>query len=189
MKKIIGILIVIIVLFVLIVVYKNYTSKDVQDMSIEEYKTSIKDKKFMSLPTLTFDELDQKIKSKETFVVYFAWVYNCGDSRNLQSTILDDYLTDSFLKKYPIYVVNLDDEAPDALVDHDKREPITKRFLIDTWTKDEVLNPLSLKSPQFVEYSDGRIVNAVSWSTITSDSKTGISKERLDEFFNSLNKK
>lgn len=189
MKKIIGLLIIIIVLFILIVVYKNYTSKDIQDMSAEEYKTSIKDKKFMSLPTLTFDELDKKIKSKETFIVYFAWVYHCGDSRNLQSTILDDYLSDNFLKRHPIYLVNLDDEAPEALADDAKREPITKRFLLDTWKKDPILKEFSLKSPQFVEYSDGKIINALSWNTLTSDSKTGINKEELDQFFAKIDEK
>lgn len=187
MKKFVIALVVVIVIAVVLVVYKNNNSKDIQDMSAEQYKVSIKDKKFMSLPTLTFDELDKKIKSKETFVVYFGWVYHCGDSRNFQSTIFDNYLTDSFLKDHKIYVVNLDDDAPSALANHDERDAIAKRFLLNTWTKDEILNPMTLKSPQLVEYSDGKIINLLSWSTLTTDSKTGLVKEKVDEFFNKVN--
>lgn len=165
--------------------FKN--NRSIQDYSNEEYKVSIKDKKFMQLPTLTLAQLEQKIKAKENMIVYLAWIYNCGDSRNFQSNLFDDYLNDGDLSNYDkFYVVNLDKEAPDALDNHDLREPITKALLIDTWTKDPDVSPMSLKAPQLIQYQNGKITNLVSWTPVNSDDVTGMQRSKVDAFFEAV---
>lgn len=140
---------------------------------------------FSKLPQITLDQAYDKIKNKEDIVIYFGWVKTCGDALNFQVNSFDYYLdNESIFKK--IYVVNLDEESPDALMNHDLRKPIAKRFQIDQWTKDESLSPMELKSPQLVHYKDGKIHDLVSWTPLNSDSEYGIIKESSDEFFTNL---
>ena len=137
---------------------------------------------FPELKEISFDDLDSKIKAGDDFIAYFAWPEECGDSRHFQLNSFDDYLKDDSIKNM-IVVVNLDKLAPDALADNTLREPIAKRFLINTWTKDATLNPMELKAPQLVHYKDGKIIDLVSWTMSNNDNKYGIKKELTDKFF------
>lgn len=180
-----GVIAVSVILFFVYSLFKD--NRSIHEFTNIEYKISIKDKKFMQLPTLTLEQLEQKIKNKENMIVYLGWLYNCGDSRNFQSNLFDDYLNDGDLSNYDkFYVVNLDDEAPDALSNHDLRKPITKALLIDTWTKDPDVSPMSLKAPQLIQYQDGKIINLVSWTPASSDDVTGIQRSKVDAFFEAV---
>lgn len=141
--------------------------------------------KFATLPEITLDEAYYRIKNKEDIVIYFGWVKTCGDALNFQVNSFDDYLANELIFN-KIYVVNLDNESPDALSDHELRKPIAKRFKIDQWMNDDSLSPMELKSPQLVHYVDGEIVDLVSWTPLNSDSEYGILKTASDKFFSNL---
>lgn len=185
MKKIIILIVIIIILIISIFIGKKYIFKSDNDIKNNEIETIKKDEQFSSLKKLSFEELDAKIKSNDAFIAYFAWPYNCGDSRLFELNSFNDYLKDSKIKDM-IYLIDLDEYAPDALANDKLREPITKRFLIDTWKNDKSLSPMSLKAPQIIYYKDGKIQNLVTWTALNGDAKYGIKKELTDAFFNDI---
>ncbi|MDR3215155.1 MAG: hypothetical protein LBT75_02625 [Bacilli bacterium] len=161
-----------------------------QDQKAEKLKqnqiTDINNKTlYPKLKELSFDELDAKIKSGDDFIAYFAWPYECGDSRNFELNSFDDYLKNENIRA-KTYLINLDKLAPNALVNNDLRGPIAQRFLINTWTKDASLSPMELKAPQIIHYNNHKIVDLVSWTVPNNDSKYGILKNLTDSFFNKI---
>ena len=129
-------------------------------------------KAFDSLQTLTFEELDQKIEKQESFAVYFGWVENCGDSIHFQDNYLESHLAkDSAFQN--LYVVNLDEELPDALVDKSKREVMFSKYGVQY-------------SPTLVYYEKGGIKEFLEWTPETTDKETGILKQKLDRFFETI---
>ncbi|MDR1782466.1 MAG: hypothetical protein LBR40_05685 [Bacilli bacterium] len=185
-KRIIAIIIIILIVFGFYA-YKSdlFLSADQKQEKLkqEQIKEIKEDTLFPELKQVTFDELDAKIKSGEDFVAYFAWPENCGDSRHFELNSFDDYLKDNNIKN-KIVVVDLDKLAPDALANDELRAPIAKRFLINTWTKDESFkNGMELKAPQLVHYKDGKVYDLVSWTVLNNDNKYGIKKELTDKFF------
>lgn len=158
------------------------TDTQKQDRLKAEQTTIIKNKEFIKLPHLTFPQLDKKIKSKDPVIVYFGWLENCGDSRLFEMNSFDTYLRADIIKKNMVYV-NLDQEAPKALLDKNLREPIAHRFLIDTWTKDETQSPMKLQAPQIAYYRDGKLVNLLSWTPLNADYNYGIKPDISNKFF------
>ncbi|WP_423364689.1 hypothetical protein [Mycoplasma sp. P36-A1] len=190
-KKTKGIVIVIIALFIAAFgIYKSdiLLSDDQKAEKLKESQLAgIEKTKFKTLNVKTMDELDAKIKSGDKVIAYFAWSVNCGDARLFELNSFDNYLDNESINDM-IYVIDLDKELPDGLVNHDLRKPVAKRFLIDTWTKDETVNPMELKSPQLVYYKDGKIADLVSWTVINSDSVTGMQESYTKAFFDFVKK-
>ncbi|MEF9962241.1 MAG: hypothetical protein RR863_06120 [Erysipelotrichaceae bacterium] len=121
------------------------------------------------LKQLNFKELDQKIVDKETMVVYFGWIDNCGDSKNFQ----DNYLKKKIKHEKDfekLLVVNLDKEAPKALTNRKLREPIKEKYNV-------------MFSPTLVYYEKGEIKKLLEWTPATTDKDTGILASTLDSFF------
>lgn len=152
-----------------------------------EQLAAIAKTKFKTLPVRTMDELDKKIKSGDPVIAYFGWSTNCGDARLFEMNSFDKFLDNDKINNL-IYVIDLDKEAPEALTKPELRKPITKRFLIDTWTKDKMVNPMSLKSPQIIYYKNGKIQDLVSWTTINSDAKYGMNEDTTKKFFDYVKK-
>ena len=144
--------------------------------------TKLKDTKFAKLPIISMDELEKKINNGEDVIAYFGWIHECGDARMFQLNSFDKYLDDERITS-KLYVIDLDAEALDALVNHDLRKPIAKRFQIDTWLKDPSLSPMELKSPQLVYYQNKKIVDLVSWTPLSADATYSIAPELTDKFF------
>ena len=126
-------------------------------------------KTVFDLEQITFEELDQKLANKGSFVVYFGWIENCTDSKNFQKNYLNKHIN-SDKEFQTIKVVNLDKELPKALENHDERAPMKAKYDVEF-------------SPTLVHYIDGLAVSKLEWTPDTTDKKTGIMASRLDEFF------
>lgn len=125
-----------------------------------------------SLEHLTFDQLDEKLAANESFVVYFGWTENCGDSEQFQKGYLEKKIqTDDEFKK--IYVVDLDKELPDGLSNKDARKPMKDKY--DVYA-----------SPTMVQYVDGKMGKKIEWTTLNSSDKTGILESELDAYFTEI---
>ena len=123
-----------------------------------------------ALKRLSLEEVDQFLSEKESGILYFGWVTNCGDSRNFQENYLEQYLKDNPAMKDKIFVVDLDIELPDALIEKDKRQPLTDKYDV-------------AYSPTLLDVKEGVTVNKVEWQLKTSDPETAIPREVLDSFF------
>lgn len=125
-----------------------------------------------TLPHLTFEELDEKIASTDEFVVYFGWVEGCGDATNFQ----DNYVA-VMAEDYPtfneMYVVDLDVELPEGLLDKTKRQPMEEAYG-------------ARYSPTVIHYVDGEVVHFLEWTPATTDATYGIFKSDLDTFFTEI---
>lgn len=121
------------------------------------------------LKHISLEELDQRIVDKTTMVVYFGWTKNCDDSKNFQENYLEEQLNkhETFEK---LLVVDLDKEAPKALKDKKKREPLKEKYNV-------------MYSPTLIYYKDGEIKKLLEWTPETTDKNTGIFKTALDSFF------
>lgn len=121
------------------------------------------------LTMLTIEQVEEKIEAKESFTVYFGWTQRCGDSLHFQ----DNYLYEH-MEKYEafkdLFVVNLDEEMPDALEHKEQRSVLMDKFGVST-------------SPSFVTYENGEVKEVLSWAPGITDDKTGIPDFMLDEFF------
>lgn len=125
---------------------------------------------FNKLEKINFEKLDEYLAEGYTGIMYYGWIVNCGDSLNFQNNYLEERLeTDSTLKDNLI-VVNLELDIPDALVNKDLRAPMTEKYDVRY-------------SPTIVYYKDGVVVEKLEWTALTSDPKTAIAKDVLDEFF------
>lgn len=123
---------------------------------------------------ISFAKLDELIAKKETMVIYFGWVENCGDSHAFQDNYLLPHADENDAYK-KIYVVDLDQEIPDALsVDRTLREPMTEKYGVEF-------------SPTLIYYVNGEIDTLLEWTPATSDKKTGILASELDVFFQHSN--
>lgn len=146
-----------VVICLMFLILTGCSLKDEETLKMEEF------------PHLTLTELDQKIADKESMVVYFGWTQNCGDSQNFQNNyLLKEAINHPKLKE--IYVVDLDEELPEALEDKEKREPLFEKYEVQY-------------SPTIVSYQEGLIAKLLSWTPATTDKNTGILKSDLDEFF------
>lgn len=125
-----------------------------------------------SLSHLTFEELDEKIALHEEFVVYFGWVEGCGDATNFQ----DNYVAEQ-AKEYPafndIYVVDLDIELPEGLLDKTKRQPMEEAYG-------------ARYSPTVIHYVGGEVEHFIEWTPATTDATYGMFKADLDAFFTEI---
>lgn len=132
-------------------------------------RTTNKQSKLDSLQQLTFEELDKKVDNKDSFVAYFGWTTNCGDSIQFQTGYLEDKIStiDSFKD---IYVVDLDKELPSALMNKEERIPMSDKYDVSS-------------SPTVVAYKDGKLFKKIEWTALNSSDKTGILESELDTFF------
>ena len=100
-------------------------------------------------------------------------LFSCGPSKcdkavlKKQSNLMVHHRSAAFLE---LYVVDLDEELPDALTDKEKREPMFERYGVKY-------------SPTLVQYEKGEIVKLLEWTPETTDKETGILASRLDRFF------
>lgn len=126
-------------------------------------------KTVFDLPQITFEQLDEELTNKGSFVVYFGWIENCTDSKNFQKNYLNKHINTN--KEFQtIKVVNLDKELPEALENRDERAAMKSKYDVEF-------------SPTLVHYIDGKAVSKLEWTPDTTDKKTGILASRLDEFF------
>lgn len=123
------------------------------------------------LKRLSLTEVDTFLENKESGILYFGWVTNCGDSVNFQENYLEDYLKSNPDMKDSIYVVDLDDELPDALIDKKLRAPLTEKYDVSF-------------SPTLLRVEDGKTIDKVEWTLKTADPETAIARFDLDNFFN-----
>lgn len=124
-----------------------------------------------SLQTLSLEEVDEFLANKESGILYFGWITNCGDSLNFQENYLEQLLVDNPNLKDNLYIVNLDEELPDALLEKEKRQPLTEKYDVSY-------------SPTLLWVVDGVTSEKIEWQLKTSDPETAIARVELDEFFN-----
>lgn len=125
-----------------------------------------------TLQHLTFAQLDEKIANQEDMVVYFGWAKNCLDSVNFQ----DNYLLPKLEvneKFKEIFVVDLDAELPDGLLNKEARAPLIEKYDVEF-------------SPTIVSYKGGKLHQLLAWTPATTDKLTGILEADLDVFFQSI---
>ncbi|MDR1794512.1 MAG: hypothetical protein LBR25_03885 [Erysipelotrichaceae bacterium] len=125
---------------------------------------------FAKLTVISLAQLDEKLANGDSFIAYFGWVKNCGDSLNIQNNYFEDVLNNHSELYDVIYVIDLDIELPEALADHDLRQPLTDAYTV-------------AYSPTLLEIRDGEIINKIEWTPVTSDPDTGIAKSVIDDFF------
>lgn len=125
-----------------------------------------------SLKRLTLDEVDEFLANKESGILYFGWITNCGDSRNFQENYLEQLLIDQPQLKDSLYVVDLDQELPDALIEKELRAPLTEKYDVSY-------------SPTLLHVENGETVSKVEWNLKTSNPTTAIPPQELDSFFSS----
>lgn len=125
---------------------------------------------FSDLTVIQFDELDQKIANKETMVVYFGWVSNCPDSRNIQENYIQPLLDQADPTLQNMVIVDLDLIIPDALANKELRKPMYEKYQVQF-------------GPTIIYYVDGEIKEMIEWTAANGDEHYGINKDLLDRFF------
>lgn len=121
---------------------------------------------------LSFAQLNEKIDAKDDFVAFFGWVEGCGDTVNFEENYWKPMLKD-YPKFADMYVVNLDVELPDGLLNKEMRQPMIDAYGVRY-------------APTFIQYVDGEVVNMLEWTPETTDSTYGIFKTDLDTFFKEI---
>ncbi len=118
---------------------------------------------------LTFDELEEKIDSGEEFVTMYGWVEGCGDTVNFDENYLipKSIEHEQFLNTY---IIDLDIELPEGLIDKEKREPMKERFGV-------------FYGPTLVHYNNGEIVTFLEWTPAITDDTYGMMPSSIDHFF------
>ncbi|MGL5540544.1 MAG: hypothetical protein ACRDBX_02790 [Erysipelotrichaceae bacterium] len=127
---------------------------------------------FDELTRISFAELESKIANKESMVVYFGWVENCGDAVNFQNNYLIPALEENERFK-ALYVVDLDVENPEGLNDKTKRESMKAQFGVHY-------------SPTFIQYEEGEVEEFLEWTPLTTDATYALPKADLDQFFHEV---
>lgn len=122
------------------------------------------------LTVLSLEEYEQFLSDKRSGIVYFGWVTNCGDSRNFQENYLEQLLSDNPELSKDFYIVDLDKEAPEALIDKTLREPLKEKYNVEF-------------SPTLLTIKDGEQVDKIEWTLKHSDPETAIARDDLDTFF------
>jgi|GEM_PF-1455185 len=139
---------------------------------------------FSTLPKYTLKELEGEIATGKPIIAYLAWSENCQEARLFEMNTFDTYIDADVINL--IYVVDLDKEIPEALKNRELREPYTKALKIDTWTADEIVNPMFLKSPQLIYYRDGEIKALITETEATFDSYSGLNEWYVQAFFDAV---
>lgn len=135
----------------------------------------------------SIDEIDQKIKNGDEFLVMYGWARQCGDALNFEVNAFDEYY-DKYDVVKDMQIADLDVLLPEGLNDKTKRKPVADRLLLSSWQQDKSVEHMTLYSPQLVYYKDGKIYDLVTWTPKNGDSTYGIQKTLLDEFFNNISK-
>lgn len=126
--------------------------------------------KFDSLQHLTFEEVDELLTDKKSGILYFGWIVRCGDSLNFQENYLEEKLNNNPELKNNIFVVNLETENPDGLMNKDLRLPMQEKYGVGY-------------SPTILLVKEGVVTLKSEWQVKTSDPITAIPKTELDAFF------
>lgn len=125
---------------------------------------------FDALQHLSFSEVDTFLSEKRSGVLYFGWIVRCGDSLNFQENYLEEKLINNPDLKENIFVVNLETENPEGLMDKDLRKPMQEKYGVGY-------------SPTILLVEDGIVTMKSEWQVKTSDPITAIPKTELDSFF------
>lgn len=125
---------------------------------------------FDSLERLSFDELQTFIDEDQSGLIYFGWVVNCPDSTLMQKNYLYELVADEEGVRNNMWVVDLDVEIPEALLDKDLRQPMTDQFGVKY-------------GPTVLLIEDGEIVDMIEWTPLNADDKTAIPLETIEPFF------
>lgn len=125
---------------------------------------------FDKLQHLTFEEVDKFYKEKKSGILYFGWIVRCGDSMNFQENYLENKLVNNQELKNNIYVVNLEVENPDGLMNKELRKTMDEKYGVGY-------------SPTILLIKDGVVTMKSEWQVKTSDPITAMPKTELDAFF------
>lgn len=123
-----------------------------------------------AVKTMSLEEYDEFLAAKKSGIVYFGWITRCGDSLNFQENYLEQLLIDHPQLDDDFYIVNLDVEAPDALIERELREPLTEKYDVTF-------------SPTLLNVKEGVTIDKIEWTLKESDPETAISRTVLDKFF------
>lgn len=161
MKKLLGLLVV---ALALVGCTTNEEPEEVEEVVVETPHVD-------AVPQMNLEEYEAYLADGNSGIVYFGWITRCGDSTNFQENYLEQLLIDHPELDGNFYIVDLDNEAPDALIDKELREPLKEKYNVEF-------------SPTLLLIEDGQIADKIEWTLKESDAETAIARDILDGFFN-----
>lgn len=132
--------------------------------------SAVSSETFDSLQRLSFNELQTFIDEGQSGLIYFGWTEKCTDSTLMQKNYLYELVANEEGIRNNMWVVDLDVESPDSLMDKDLREPMTEQFGVKY-------------GPTVLLIEDGEIVDMIEWTPLSADDKTAIPLETIETFF------
>lgn len=132
--------------------------------------SAVSSETFDSLERLSFNELQTFIDEGQSGLIYFGWTEKCTDSTLMQKNYLYELVANEEGIRNNMWVVDLDVESPDSLMDKDLREPMTEQFGVKY-------------GPTVLLIEDGEIVDMIEWTPLSADDKTAIPLETIETFF------
>ena len=132
--------------------------------------SAVSSETFDSLERLSFNELQTFIDEGQSGLIYFGWTEKCPDSTLMQKNYLYELVANEEGIRNNMWVVDLDVESPDSLMDKDLREPMTEQFGVKY-------------GPTVLLIEDGEIVDMIEWTPLSADDKTAIPLETIEAFF------
>lgn len=132
--------------------------------------SAVSSETFDSLERLSFNELQTFIDEGQSGLIYFGWIEKCPDSTLMQKNYLYELVANEEGVRNNMWVVDLDVESPDSLMDKDLREPMTEQFGVKY-------------GPTVLLIEDGEIVDMIEWTPLSADDKTAIPLETIETFF------
>ena len=132
--------------------------------------SAVSSETFDSLERLSFNELQTFIDEGQSGLIYFGWTEKCPDSTLMQKNYLYELIANEEGIRNNMWVVDLDVESPDSLMDKDLREPMTEQFGVKY-------------GPTVLLIEDGEIVDMIEWTPLSADDKTAIPLETIETFF------
>lgn len=132
--------------------------------------SAVSSETFDSLQRLSFNELQTFIDEGQSGLIYFGWTEKCPDSTLMQENYLYELVANEEGVRNNMWVVDLDVESPDSLMDKDLREPMTEQFGVKY-------------GPTVLLIEDGEIVDMIEWTPLSADDKTAIPLETIETFF------
>lgn len=132
--------------------------------------SAVSSETFDSLERLSFNELQTFIDEGQSGLIYFGWTEKCPDSTLMQENYLYELVANEEGVRNNMWVVDLDVESPDSLMDKDLREPMTEQFGVKY-------------GPTVLLIEDGEIVDMIEWTPLSADDKTAIPLETIETFF------
>lgn len=132
--------------------------------------SAVSSETFDSLERLSFNELQTFIDEGQSGLIYFGWTEKCPDSTLMQKNYLYELAANEEGVRNNMWVVDLDVESPDSLMDKDLREPMTEQFGVKY-------------GPTVLLIEDGEIVDMIEWTPLSADDKTAIPLETIETFF------